>query len=54
MYRYTTNWFNVAVNRNYTHTCSFRTSTLSNLELLWGDRKHMSNMEQFKNQMEKP
>jgi hypothetical protein len=41
MYSYTTNWLNVEVNWNYTHRCSFRTSTLSNLELLWGDRKHM-------------
>jgi hypothetical protein len=31
---FTTNWLNVEVNRNYTHRCSFRTSTLSNLELL--------------------
>jgi hypothetical protein len=44
MYRYTTNGLNVEVNRNYTHRCSFRTSTLSNLELLWGDRKHMSDI----------
>jgi hypothetical protein len=40
MYSYTTNWLNVAVNRNYTHSTQvlFRISTLSNLELLWGDR----------------
>ena len=46
MYSYTTNWLNVAVNRNYTHSTQvlFRISTLSNLELLWGDRKHMSNI----------
>jgi hypothetical protein len=41
---YTTNWLNGEVNRNYTHRCSFRTSTLSNLELLWGDRKNMSDI----------
>jgi hypothetical protein len=41
---FTTNWLNVEVNRHYTHMCSFWTSTLSNLELLWGDRKHMSDI----------
>ena len=44
MYSYTTNWLNVEVNWNYTHRCSFRTSTLSILELLWGDRNHMSDI----------
>jgi len=47
MYSYTTNWLNVEVNGNYTHRCSFRTSTLSNLELLWGDLKHMSDIPVF-------